>query len=241
MIYNLETLLKAPFPVDSLSWRIGNKSNWDRVNNKPKDPNKPVKAQMLVYIDSRDVQDRLDEVCDLCAWTWENDFKEVNGRLVCNLTLKGLNLSITRSDGAGDTDFEAEKGGLSDALKRAAVLFGVGRYLYNAKNFNTWITYGEKDTDFDMPKRAKEELADVARLLGESVKTYHYWLNLIDSVKTEEEFEQVRQIAGKYARREDWSAGNIETFKKHIEDKKKEFADAEAKTVEKEKDNGTKE
>lgn len=233
MVYNLETLLKAPFPVDSLSWRIGNKSNWDRVNNKPKDPNKPVKAQMLVYIDSRDVQDRLDEVCDLCTCCWENDFKEVNGRLVCNLTLRGLTGSVTRSDGAGDTDFEAEKGGLSDALKRAAVLFGVGRYLYNAKNFNTWITYGEKDTDFDMPKKAKEELADVARLLGESVKTYHYWLNMVDKVETKEEFEEVRKIAGKYAKREDWSAGNIETFKKHIEDKKKE--------LEKDKEDGTKE
>lgn len=240
MTYDLEILLKAPFPVDSLSWRIGNKSNWDRVNNKPKDPNKPVKAQMLVYIDSRDVQDRLDEVCGLCGWTWQNDFKEVNGRLVCNLSLcsnifcsKGSTCTITRSDGAGDTDFEAEKGGLSDALKRAAVLFGVGRYLYNAKNFNTWITYGEKDTDFDMPKKAKEELADVARQLGESVKTYHYWLNLIDSTQTQEEFEAVRQIAGKYAKREEWSAGNIETFRKHVEDKKKEF--------EKEKEDGTKE
>lgn len=219
MNYDLETLLKAPFPVDSLSWRIGNKSNWDRVNNKPKDPNKPVKAQMLVYIDSRDVQDRLDEVCRLCGCWWENDFKEVCGRLVCQLTVD----EVRRSDGAGDTDFEAEKGGLSDALKRAAVLFGVGRYLYNAKNFNTWITYGEKDTDFDMPRRAKEELADVARQLGESVKTYHYWLHLIDSVKTKEDFDEVRQIAGKYAKREDWSAGNIETFKKHIEDKKKEL------------------
>lgn len=234
MNFDLETLLKAPFPVDSLSWRIGNKSNWDRMNNKPKDSNKPVKAQMLVYIDSRDVQDRLDEVCRLCDSCWENDFKEVCGRLVCKLTVGGL----TRSDGAGDTDFEAEKGGLSDALKRAAVLFGVGRYLYNAKNFNTWVKYekkenGEMETDFDMPKKAKEELADVARQLGESVKTYHYWLNLIDSTETQEEFETVRQIAGKYAKREDWSAGNIETFKKHIEDKKKGF--------EKEKEDGIKE
>lgn len=238
MIYNLEKLLKAPFPIDSLSWRIGNKSNWDRQNNKPKDPNKPVKAQMLVYIDSRDVQDRLDEVCRLCTWTWENDFKEVNGRLVCNLTLKGLNLTITRSDGAGDTDFEAEKGGLSDALKRAAVLFGVGRYLYNAKNFNTWIKYekkenGEMETDFDMPNKAKEELADVARQLGESVKTYHYWLKLLDNTKTEEDFDEVRTLAWRYAKNEQWSAGNLETFKEHTEKKRKEF--------EKDKEDGTKE
>lgn len=223
MNYDLETLLKAPFPVDSLSWRIGNKSNWDRQNNKPKDPNKPVKAQMLVYIDSRDVQDRLDEVCKLCGSFWENDFKEVCGRLVCRLTIG----SLTRSDGAGDTDFEAEKGGLSDALKRAAVLFGVGRYLYNAKNFNTWVEYGEKDTDFSMPSKAKEELADVARLLGQPVQTYHYWLKMVDSVNNEEDFTEVVDIAREYARREQWSAGNLETFKKHVEEKKKQLKEKE--------------
>lgn len=228
MKYDLETLLKAPFPVDSLSWRIGNKSNWDKQNNRPKDPNKPVKAQMLVYIDSRDVQDRLDEVCRLCDYTWENDFKEVSGRLVCNLSLKdNLGRTTTRSDGAGDTDFEAEKGGLSDALKRAAVLFGVGRYLYNAKNFNTWVEYGEKDTDFSMPSKAKEQLADIARLLGALVQTYHYWLKMVDSSENEEEFNEVVNIAREYARREQWSAGNVETFKKHVEEKKKQLKEKE--------------
>ncbi len=209
MEFDLETLLKAPFPVDSLSWRIGNKS----------EKNGKRKANMLVYIDSRDVQDRLDEVCKLCGCCWENDLKEVAGRMVCTLTIDGLK----RSDGAGDTDFEGEKGGISDAIKRAAVLFGVGRYLYNAKNFNTWLEYGKDDTDYSMPRRAKEELSDVARQLGESVQTYKYWLGLIDKVETQEEFEAVRQVAGKYAKREEWSAGNIETFRKHVEDKKKEF------------------
>ena len=226
MQYDLETLLKAPFPVDSLSWRIGNKSNFDRATGKAKDPKKPIKAQMLVYIDSRDVQDRLDEVCRLCGSFWENDFKEVCGRLVCRLTIGNL----TRSDGAGDTDFEAEKGGLSDALKRAAVLFGVGRYLYNAKNFNTWIEYGENDTDYSMPSKAKEELTDVARLLGQPVQTYHYWLKMVDSTENEDDFNEVVNIAREYARREQWSAGNLETFKKHVEDKKKQL---------KEKENGT--
>lgn len=228
MKYDLETLLKAPFQTDSLSWRIGNKSNWDRSNNKPKDTSKPVKAQMLVYIDSRDVQDRLDEICRLCGCRWENDFKEVNGRLVCNLSIVDENgVRTTRTDGAGDTDFEAEKGGLSDALKRAAVMFGVGRYLYNAKNFNTWLTYDEKDNDFSMPSKAKENLADVARQLGQSVQTYHYWLSMIDKTETQEEFEEVKSLAGMYYKREQWSAGNIETFKKHVEDKKKQLGEKE--------------
>jgi hypothetical protein len=37
---------------------------------------------------------------------------------------------LWKADGAGDTDVEAEKGALSDAFKRAAVRWGVGRYLY---------------------------------------------------------------------------------------------------------------
>ena len=58
--------LKAPFPVDKLSWRIGQK-------NKDK-----TKAMMLVYIDSRDVQDRLDEVCGL-NWSDSSNPSSVRG------------------------------------------------------------------------------------------------------------------------------------------------------------------
>lgn len=230
---NLDDLIlfKAPFPVESLSWRVGNKSNWDKVNKKPKDPNKPVKAQMLVYIDSRDVQDRLDEVCEICDILWENDFKEVGGRMVCNLTILEpvSGYRITRTDGAGDTDFEAEKGGLSDAFKRAAVMFGIGRYLYNAKNFNTWIEYGEKDTDITIAQKAKEQLRDVAISLGKPVQTYHYWLDMVDNCSSVD-FDRIVELARMYAKRELWSTGNLETFKEHVEKRKKEFKDDENKS-----------
>lgn len=219
MEYDVYTLLKAPFPVEALSWRVGNKSNWDKANKKPKDPNKPVKAQMLVYIDARDVQDRLDEVCSLCGTHWQNDFKEVGGRLICNLQIG----TVRRTDGAGDTDFEAEKGGLSDAFKRSAVMFGVGRYLYNAKNFNTWLQYEDGETDFDMPNKAKEMFKDIAISLGKPVQTYEYWLEKIDECVYEDSLTEVVDIARTYAKRENWSTGNLETFKQHIEKKKKEL------------------
>lgn len=215
MKYDTMTLLKAPFPIDSLSWRVGNKSNWDKVKKCPKNPNMPVKAQMLVYIDARDVQDRLDEVCD----NWSNDFKEVNGRLVCNLTING----VTRTDGAGDTDFEGEKGGLSDAFKRSAVMFGVGRYLYNAKNFNTWIEYEKGDTDYSMPAKAKELLKDVARQIGQYVQTYYYFLELVKTCDNKYDFVEITVKAREYAKREEWSAGNLQTFKENVEKKQKEF------------------
>lgn len=209
-------LLSAPFPVNDLNWRIGNKSNWDKKNNCPKDKNKPVKAQMLVYIDARDVQERLDEVCGL--W-WSNDFKEVNNRIVCNLTIRG----VTRTDGAGDTDFEGEKGGLSDAFKRAAVLFGVGRYLYNAKNFKTWVEYDEGDTDFSMPEKAKRELKDVALKISESVRTNVYWIKKIKECVNKSELEEVLIKVRKYAKRENWGADINNEVLEVSKEKNKEF------------------
>lgn len=146
-------LLKKPFPIESLHWRLGQKSK-----NKPK-------AMMLVYIDARDVMDRLDEVFGL---DWNDEYKEVNGRIVCTISVNG----VSKSDGAGDTDFEAEKGGLSDAFKRAAVKWGVGRYLYDARKYNTWIDTKDADgkdiSDFDLLKYKpnKEQLDKVARQLS---------------------------------------------------------------------------
>lgn len=197
------TLLSAPFAADKLSWRVGQK-------NKDK-----TKAMMLVYIDSRDVQDRLDEVCGM---NWKDDYKEVQGRLVCNLQVG----NTVRTDGAGDTDFEGEKGGLSDAFKRAAVKFGIGRYLYNAKNFPTWLEING-DSDFKLPQRAKEQFADIARQLGAPVQTYHFWLEKIDACQNLVELEEVHNYAKTYYVREQWSTGNIETYKKHLADKKAEL------------------
>jgi hypothetical protein len=212
------TLLKAPFPVDSLSWRIGKKTNWDKQKKCPFNPKEPVKAQMLVYIDARDVQDRLDEVC---GYEWSNKLKEVAGRMVCEITING----ITKSDGAGDTDFEGEKGGISDSFKRSAVMWGVGRYLYNAKNFNTLIAYGKDDDDYTIVKRAKEEFRGIARQLGSSVQTYHYWLDKIDTLEFDDvdDLNEIVEQARKYAKREEWNMSNIETFKKHVEKRRAEL------------------
>lgn len=209
------TKLKAPFPVDKLSWRIGQKSNWDKRTNSPKNPDKPVKAMMLVYIDSRDVQDRLDEVCGM---DWSDSYSEVMGRLVCSITING----ITRTDGAGDTDFEAEKGGLSDAFKRAAVKWGVGRYLYNAKDYNTWVDCTGM-SDFDVYKNNKEQLDQVAMLISKGVNTYKYYLKCIDESASIAELERVKDEARVKAKEELWSTGNLQTFKEHCVKKENEL------------------
>lgn len=84
--------------------------------------------KMLSYVDARQVQNRLDEVVG--PGNWQTHFTEVCGNYCCTLSVKIDGEWIAKSDGAGGTSIEGDKGGFSDAFKRAAVSFGVARYLY---------------------------------------------------------------------------------------------------------------
>jgi hypothetical protein len=78
----------------------------------------------------RGVQDRLDGVCG--PENWSDSYVETpKGRIICSIAVNIEGAWISKSDGAGDTDVEGEKGALSDAMKRAAVKWGIGRYLYS--------------------------------------------------------------------------------------------------------------
>lgn len=113
-----QTQLLAPFPPEAIHWRA-------QSMNK-----EGTSAMALAYIDARDVMARLDEVCG--PENWQDSYAETpKGRLICTLSLRINDEWISKSDGAGDTDVEGDKGAISDALKRTAVKWGVGRYLYD--------------------------------------------------------------------------------------------------------------
>jgi hypothetical protein len=116
--------LKAPFPPDKVSWRLG-------ATKKDK-----TSGIALAYIDARDVMERLDEIVG--PENWQNKYSHAEGKTVCDIGVQfSLGNWVWKADGAGDSDVEAEKGALSDAFKRAAVRFGIGRYLYDLGN--TWV------------------------------------------------------------------------------------------------------
>jgi hypothetical protein len=119
----LKRRLERPFSANQISWRVG-ATNGDKS-----------KAIALAYIDARDVMHRLDE----CAgFGWQNRYTlSDNGLLICEIGILIGEHWIWRANGAGDTDIEAEKGKASDAFKRAAVLWGIGRYLYSLPN--VWV------------------------------------------------------------------------------------------------------
>jgi hypothetical protein len=111
-------LLAAPFPEEMVQWR---------AQSVTKDG---TKAMALAYIDARAVEDRLDLACGPA--NWQDSYVETpRGRIICTLGIRCGDEWIYKSDGAGNTDVEGDKGALSDALKRAAVKWGIGRYLYD--------------------------------------------------------------------------------------------------------------
>lgn len=119
--------LHRPFEGDQVHWRaqMVTKARGDGYA-----------ALALAYLDARDVMDRLDQVCRPQFWQSEH-FEAGKDRLGCRIGLFIDGTWVWKSDGAGDTDVEAEKGAFSSALKRAAVSWGIGRYLYDLGN--TWV------------------------------------------------------------------------------------------------------
>ena len=96
-------------------------------------------GKMLSYVDARQVMARLDAVVGPDGW--QTHYTEIGGNCCCTLSIKMGGKWISKSDGAGETSIEGEKGQFSDAFKRAAVSFGVARYLYTGKVYsvNQWI------------------------------------------------------------------------------------------------------
>ena len=120
--------LKQPFNTNDLEWRI-QQSGADK-DGKPW-------AMVLAYVTNRAIMNRLDEVVGIGGW--RNEYgslpNSVGEGALCGISIKIDGEWITKYDGADNTAVEATKGGLSGAMKRAAVQWGVGRYLYDIDTF----------------------------------------------------------------------------------------------------------
>jgi hypothetical protein len=119
----LEDLKKeTPF-----KWRVQSTNEWG--------------CTCVAYIDARDVQDLLDDVVG--AHNWQVKYEEHKGNLFASI---GINIEqrkndnsvdglgwVWKSDCGTESQVEKQKGEASDAFKRAAVMWGVGRFLYSLK------------------------------------------------------------------------------------------------------------
>lgn len=145
----VETGLKSPFAPNKIKWRAADFRGG--------------KSSALLYLDARDVMDRLDEVVGINNWMTE--YTDIENRCVCKLSVRYDNDFdwVLKSDLGTQSTFEGDKGMYSDALKRAAVQHGIGRYLYDDS------ILGSERFPLDNKKFTKESDEMITKLV-----TYHY-------------------------------------------------------------------
>lgn len=136
--------LNDPFPASTIHWRVG-ATNSDKSQ-----------GIALAYLDARDVMDRLDECMPglwQCRYPWSD-----GKRVCCEIGIYNTNEWMWRSDGAGETDYEGDKGAFSDAFKRAAVRWGIGRYLYDLPN--AWVPIEQRGKSYVFSKETQKQLTE---------------------------------------------------------------------------------
>ena len=85
-------------------------------------------AQCVAYIDARAVMDLLDEV--VSVENWQDKYEVVHNHLFASIGIFAYDKWIWKTDCGVESNIEVEKGEASDAFKRAAVKWGIGRFLY---------------------------------------------------------------------------------------------------------------
>jgi hypothetical protein len=93
-------------------------------------------ANCVAYIDARQVQDLLDEVVG--PENWQCKYEEHKNNMFCSIAISPTSINgedawVWKSDCGTESQVEKQKGEASDAFKRAAVMWGVGRFLYSKK------------------------------------------------------------------------------------------------------------
>lgn len=155
-----------PFPASDVSWRL-------QYVDKDK-----MQGFAVPYLDARAIANRLDAVVGQHNWKdtyipWHNCVVEekTKSSQLCTISIydEERGIWIDKTDGAEDTDTEPIKGGLSDAFKRAAVKWNIGRYLYSFEP--VWVTAEKRGRAFVIAKSENGKLetaynTTVARLFG---------------------------------------------------------------------------
>lgn len=112
-------LLEEPFDPLDLEWRILFATVYQ---------NGEIGAECVPYVSARAIMRRLDSVVGFN--NWQNFPERIKDGFVHRLSIRIDGEWISKTDAAEDTAVHPVKGGISTSLKRVAVLFGIGRYLY---------------------------------------------------------------------------------------------------------------
>lgn len=160
----IQAELLKPFKASDVEWRL----QWADKEKK--------QGLAVPFIDNRAIQARLDATVGIFGW--RNEFTEWQGEggskkaQLCTLYIYSETRSewIGKSDGADNSDIEPVKGGLSDSMKRAAVEWGIGRFLYEFTP--QWVAAKPRGNGFVVDEKDRPNLDNyynemVAKLFSE--------------------------------------------------------------------------
>jgi hypothetical protein len=133
--------LRRPFLDEEVEWRV------ERVSNG--------RASLLCYLDSRAIQNRLDSAVGPAGW--QTEVKILDGIFIVGIGIRFGDEWVWKRDGAGQRKMHGDqaelhegKAGVSDALKRAAVLWGMGRHIYDLPE--TWVNINRERPPKELPR-----------------------------------------------------------------------------------------
>lgn len=101
----------------------------DEIQIRPTDTKYKGSCTLLAYQDARAAMDILDETVG--AENWQKEYYEVKGNVYCRIGVNTDNGWVWKADAGMESNVDAAKGEASDATKRAAVCWGIGRELYS--------------------------------------------------------------------------------------------------------------
>jgi len=121
------------------------------------------RALALAYVDVRAIMDRLDDVLGVA--NWQDQYRLLpDNSVMCRLRLRIGDRWITKCDVGSPSEQpdggDRVKAAFSDALKRAAVKFGIGRYLYRLPQ--QWADYDPVNKQLLSPPRLPDRATAAA-------------------------------------------------------------------------------
>lgn len=145
----------------------------DEIEVRPTDTKFKGSATLLLYQNARTAMDILDETVG--PFNWQKRYEEVKGNVYCSIGIKDENTGewVWKSDCGMESNVDAAKGEASDATKRAAVCWGIGRELYSSPRIKIKCpdNYYNKDDRMTMTFIVKEIEFDEFRNMTKLVLT----------------------------------------------------------------------
>lgn len=126
-------------------------------------------ASCIAYIDARDVMKILDEVVG--PGNWQDDYKMVGDQRFAGVGIKIDGEWIWKWDTGSESNVEKEKGEVSDSFKRAAVKWGIGRFLYDLEIQYVDTNEAKKGDNYPyVITKDKQRVWDLSRYINSNKK-----------------------------------------------------------------------